>query len=94
MKPLADTIRRVSGADGGIVMDLRRGTMFQVNPLGAKILDLLDGQNSPRHIAERLSTEFGVALEVVEADVAEFLDALAGHGVLDPHWSRNSAGRG
>jgi Coenzyme PQQ synthesis protein D (PqqD) len=87
MKPLTDSIRRVSSPDGAIVMDLGRGTMFRVNPLGARIIDLLDSEDSPRQIASRISAEFGVPLDVVEADVAEFLDALAAHGVLDPRWS-------
>ena len=84
MTPLANNIRRVSSVDGGIVLDLRGGTMFRLNPLGSKILDLLDrGESLPR-IAEQISAEFGVALDVVQTDLKEFLDALELHGVLDP----------
>jgi Coenzyme PQQ synthesis protein D (PqqD) len=86
MKPLSDSIRRVSSPDGGVVLDIRRGTMFRVNPLGVRILDLLDGQDSPRQIADRLSADFGIALDIVEADLAEFLDALTAHEVLNPRW--------
>jgi hypothetical protein len=83
MKSLADSIRRTSNADGGIVLDLRRGSMFRVNPLGSRILDLLErGEPLPR-IAEQISAEFGVALEVVQADLKEFLDSLDRHGVLE-----------
>lgn len=58
--------------------------MFRLNPLGSKILDLLDrGESLPR-IAEQISAEFGVALDVVQTDLKEFLDALELHGVLDP----------
>src|SRR5713226_8980072 len=84
MTPLAKNIRRVSSADGGIVLDVRRGTMFRLNPLGARVLDLLDqGESLPR-IADMISAEFGVALAVVQTDVHEFLDSLELHGVLDP----------
>jgi hypothetical protein len=84
MTPLAKNIRRVSSADGGIVLDVRRGTMFRLNPLGARVLDLLDqGESLPR-IADLISAEFGVALAVVQTDVHEFLDSLELHGVLDP----------
>jgi hypothetical protein len=86
MKPFSDSIRRAASPDGGIVMDIRRGTMFRVNPLGVRILDLLDSQDSPRQIADRLSAEFGIALELVEADLTEFLDALAAHEVVNPRW--------
>ena len=88
MTPLAKNIRRVSSADGGIVLDVRRGTMFQINPLGAKVLDLLDQGESFPNIANLLSAEFGVALDVVQADVNEFLDSLERHGVLDPRGPR------
>ena len=63
-------------------MDLRRGTMFRVNPLGAKVLDLLDLGYSPTEIAEILSAEFNVALNEVQADVGEFIESLKIHGVL------------
>jgi Coenzyme PQQ synthesis protein D (PqqD) len=83
MKVLADSIRRTSNADGGIVLDLRRGGMFRVNALGSRILDLLDaGEPLPR-IAEQISDEFGVGLDVVQADIKEFLDSLEFHGVLE-----------
>ena len=77
-----DSIRRVANADGGVVMDLRRGTMFRVNPLGAKVLDLIDMGNSPTEIAEKLSAEFNVPLNDVHADVEEFIESLKIHGVL------------
>jgi hypothetical protein len=84
MAPLANNIRRVSSADGGIVLDLRRGTMFRLNPLGSQILDLLDrGEPLPR-IAVQISEQCGVPLAVVQTDVKEFLYALELHGVLDP----------
>jgi hypothetical protein len=78
-----ETIRRVANADGGVVLDLRRGAMFRVNPLGARVLDLLDEGNSPAQIAAKLSAEFTVALSEVQADVTEFVESLKAHGVLN-----------
>lgn len=82
MTPFPDSIRRVADADGGIVLDLRRGAMFRVNSLGARVLDLLDEGNTPAQIAEKLSTEFTVALSDVQTDVNEFVESLKTHGVL------------
>ena len=82
MNPFPDSIRRVTNADGGVVLDLRRGAVFRVNPLGARVLDLLDEGDSPALIAQKLSTEFAVPLGTVQADVVEFLESLKTHGVL------------
>jgi hypothetical protein len=82
MTPFPNSIRRVTNADGGVVLDLRRGAMFRVNALGAKVLDLLDQGDSPTQIAEKLSAEFNVPLHDVRADVEEFIESLKMHGVL------------
>jgi len=82
MTSFPDTIRRVADADGGVVLDLRRGAMFRVNPLGARVLDLLDEGSSPAQIAANLSTEFAVPLSEVDTDVTEFVESLKAHGVL------------
>jgi len=78
-----DTIRRVSSADGGAVLDLRRGILFRVNPLGARVMDLLEQGDSSQQIALRLSAEFHVALSEVQFDVSEFIHALKARGVID-----------
>ena len=65
------------------MLDLRRGTMFRVNALGSRILDLLDRGKPLPGIAEQISAECGVALDLVRADVNEFLDSLELHGVLE-----------
>jgi hypothetical protein len=88
MTLLADSIRRVSSTDGGVVLDLRRGTMFRLNPLGSQILDLLEKGESLPDIANRIGAEFGIAPEVVRADIQDFLDALELHGVLDPRGAK------
>jgi hypothetical protein len=83
MGPFADTIRRLSSTDGGAVLDLRRGILFRVNPLGARVMDLLDQGDSPERIAEKLSAEFQVALSEVQSDVSGFIGSLKAHGVID-----------
>jgi len=82
MTPLPDTIRRVASADGGVLLDLRRGAMFRVNALGARVLDLLEQGDSPARIAEKFSAEFAVPLSEVQEDVAEFVESLKTRGVL------------
>jgi len=83
MGPFADTIRRQSSAGGGAVLDLRRGILFRVNPLGARVMDLLEKGDSPERIAETLSSEFRVALGQVQSDVSDFIESLKARGVID-----------
>jgi hypothetical protein len=83
MGPFADTIRRVASADGGAVLDLRRGILFRLNPLGARVMDLLEHGDSPERIAARLSTEFQVSLSEVQSDVGDFIESLKARGVID-----------
>lgn len=85
MAQFPNTIRRLSNSDGGVLLDLRRGVMFRLNSLGARVLDLLEQGNSPAQIAETFSAEFQVPLEEVQADVREFVDALKVRRVLDAH---------
>ena len=84
MTPFPDSIRRVANADGGVVLDLHRGAMFRVNPLGAKVLDLLEQGDSLAQIAEKLSAEFNVPPGDVRADVGEFIESLKIYGVFCP----------
>ena len=80
---LAKDIRRVSSPDGTVVLHLRRGTMFRVNRLGSRVLELLDRDASIQEITHLLSVEFGVAPNIVEADVTGFLKSLRVHGAID-----------
>jgi Coenzyme PQQ synthesis protein D (PqqD) len=82
MTPFPDSIRRATFAAGGVVLDLRRGTMFRVNSVGAKVMDLLEQGDSLEQIARKLSAEFGVALSTVEADVTGFVESLKARGVV------------
>jgi Coenzyme PQQ synthesis protein D (PqqD) len=89
MTPLAKNIRRVSSADGGILLDIGRGTMFRLNPLGSRVLDLLDTEQSLPKIIGQISAEFDVARDVVQTDVQDFLNALQRHCILDSRGVRD-----
>jgi hypothetical protein len=65
------------------VLDLRRGILFRVNPLGARVMDLLEQGDSPELIAEKLSAEFQVALSEVRSDVSDFIESLKARGLID-----------
>lgn len=94
MMHLSNNIRRASSPDGDILLDLRRGTMFRLNPVGSRILDLLIERESTPGITERISVEFGVPVEVVQTDLGDFLGSLQLHGVLDASGPTAQAGAG
>lgn len=83
MTRFSDTIRRISSADGAIVLDLGRGAMFRLNPMGSKILDLLEQGVSPAKVAEQLTAECDVPIEVVQNDLRDFMQSLQIRGVID-----------
>jgi hypothetical protein len=83
MAHFSDTIRRISSADGAIVLDLARGTMFRLNLTGSKILDLLEQGVSPAKVAKQLSVEWDVPIEVVQNDLSHFMQSLQIHRLID-----------
>jgi coenzyme PQQ synthesis protein D (PqqD) len=80
---LADEVRKVSNADGAVVLNLRHGKMFRLNPMGSRILDLLQHDTPLPEIGRQISTEFSVPVQVVERDVRDFVEQLRCHGVID-----------
>jgi len=82
MLNISDTIRSTLTVDGRVVLDVRRGRMFSVNPVGSKILELLEqGQDEPR-IAEEISRLYAMNIEVVRPDVQDFIEALREHHIV------------
>ncbi|MBS1867783.1 MAG: PqqD family protein [Acidobacteria bacterium] len=83
MVSIPNTIRKLSNADGAVVLDLRRGAMFRINQVGARVLDLLERGESAIQIADTLSAEFEIPFSQAQADVAEFVATLRARGVVD-----------
>jgi hypothetical protein len=73
---LSETVRSTHSQDGGIVLDIQHGRMFRLNFVGSRILELLKKNYEATQIAEEISRDFGVSLEIATADVREFLDVL------------------
>jgi hypothetical protein len=82
MLRLSDTIRRTDTPDGGILLDVHHGRMLCLNPVGAKIVELLDRGHDESRIVEELCKQYGVSEAIVRADVTEFVESLQKHQVL------------
>lgn len=82
MYKLANSIRSTHGRDGAIVLDVKQGQIFNLNPLGSRILELLEHGAMEPEIVNVISREFTTSEEVVASDVREFIDSLREHEIL------------
>ncbi|MBZ5573877.1 MAG: PqqD family protein [Acidobacteriia bacterium] len=82
---VSDGVRSTHGQDGAIVLDVHQGQMFNLNPVGSKILELLERGSAQADIVDTISREFNASREVVENDVREFIESLRKHKLLTEH---------
>jgi hypothetical protein len=78
----SDTIRSTQTDTGRILLDVNQGQMFSVNVVGSKILELLEQGWAEALIADEISQAYAINIDVVRADVHEFIDALHKHRIL------------
>ena len=83
MYRVSANVRSVHSLDGAIVLDVEQGKMFQLNPAGARILELLKRGSDEAGLVDQISQEFGVDPEIAEQDVHEFVGALKGQRLLE-----------
>src|SRR4029077_6028313 len=79
---LSAGVRSTRNEDGGIVLDIDRGQMFRLNPVGALILEALAKGSTETEIAKEISRQYSVSEEVAAADVREFLESLEQHKLV------------
>lgn len=82
---VSEYVRKTSSEDGGIVLDVRHGWMFGLNLVGSRIIELLEQQRTPQQIAQEIASTFGVAIEIADHDVREFLETLEKHHLIEAH---------
>jgi len=56
--------------------------MFNLNPVGSRILELLESGSAEAEIVDVISREFGTSREIVENDVREFIGSLKEHKLV------------
>ena len=80
---VAKTVRATHGQDGAVVLDIRQGQMFNLNPVGSRILELMKEGSNDKRITDEISREFDVAREIAECDVREFLQDLQNNHLVE-----------
>ncbi len=79
---VSDGVRSTNGQDGAIVLDIHQGQMFNLNPVGSRILELLEIGTSEMDTVEAISSEFSTGRNIVEKDVREFIGSLKEHKLV------------
>jgi hypothetical protein len=82
MYKVSDGVRSTHGQDGAIVLDVQQGQMFNLNPVGSRILELLEKGSAEADIVNAISREFNTRREIVEIDVREFIESLQKHKLV------------
>lgn len=67
-----------------VVVDLKKGDYFGLNPLGGKLWDALAEGRSPREVAATLQGQFDVEPERLLADLVALTNELAERGLVTP----------
>lgn len=79
----ASSLRIAAEADGAILLDLVRGKFFRVNPMGSKIIQILQQGKSVSDVIEQISLENDTDIDIVRVDVEEFIHLLRERGLLE-----------
>lgn len=64
------------------MLDVQQGQMFNLNPVGSRILELLESGSAEVDIVEAISREFSASRDAVEKDVREFIGSLKEHKLV------------
>ncbi|MFZ0521562.1 MAG: PqqD family protein [Candidatus Acidiferrales bacterium] len=85
MLTISTSLRMTKSQDGAILLDVEQGEIFALNPVGTRIVELLQEGHDEFSLTGTLSREFGVPEEVVKGDVDDFLTRLRQQHLIDEH---------
>ena len=90
MLSTSDSLRSAQTADGRILLDVRHGQMFSLNIVGSKILEFIEHGRNEADIADEISRVYATTIEVVRADVHNFIEGLRKHSIVQANGSGDS----
>lgn len=83
---LSSSSRLINTVDGAVVMEIKSGLMYTSDPVGGRILELIQQGLPKEQIVESISRECeesNVSRETVRRDLERFIEQLASYGVLE-----------
>jgi hypothetical protein len=81
---IAPDVKTSTHAEGIALINLRQGTVFSANRVGAVIWNAAAQRWSLDRVVESITREFGVPAQTALEDAAQFLAQLAAEGLLIP----------
>ena len=72
----SESVRETINQDGAVLLDIKQGLCFSMNPVGARIWEMLKRDCSLEQIATSLELEFQAPRSQIETDIAEFIENL------------------
>lgn len=81
-RPLSDVRFRVIGGEA-VVLKQEAAEVLVLNEVGARILELLDGEHTTTEVLETLGREFDAEAAVLAGDLESFLRDLTDSGVVE-----------
>ena len=69
-------------ADETVILDVASGKYFGLDPVGARVWQLLGEGKTPDQVSATLATEYDVDPQRLEADIGSLLQELSANGLL------------
>lgn len=76
MYRLSQAVRSTRSEQGGILLDVAQGRMFDLNPVATRIVEYLREDRGESEIIDRISEDFSVSRDQVASDFQQFLMIL------------------
>jgi len=89
---VANHVRAMVSGEGALIRDMRRGTSFSLNPMGAKIWQLLQKGVPEEQVVDTISKDFQTPRETVGNDVRNFIENLERQKLIVSEVSAKVAG--
>lgn len=75
-------VRSMIGADGAVLLDLKAGKYYSLNPVGATIWSKAEEGLSRSEILTHLQATYSVGVDKLQRELDTFVDGLTQKGLL------------
>ncbi len=82
LAPSPDAVESAVG-DETVLLHLKSGTYFGLDPIGTRIWALLKEGLTPAELCQEIASEYEVEPATVEADARRFLGELQANGIVE-----------